>query len=493
MIAERADVLKLLVTGGDDRLALDPVTGLNMYGYGAMPVPGDLAFSSSTASTISARSFAAVCERFDRLRTEIATGNASAIYACEIEYVRDRLRHAFGLAKPEADIIVAASGTDLHLIVAAMMRARHGRPVVTLSLTGSETGSGVGFAAGGRHAMPHPVSGRCVQKGEPIADDTGLASLAFAVRDADGELRPDECVAADLVDAIERAIGEGMHCILVATDVSKTGLIAPDLATVFALKAHFDGQLDILVDACQLRTAPETIRAYLNRGCLVAITGSKFVAGPIFSGALLVPAALAIDLKAAPLIAGLGDYSGSGDWPFDWTSAKLLPRRRNFGLLLRWQAALVELEAILDRHPLKLSWVAMRFADAVETRLKSDPRFAAIPSRRLDRSVLGLAGGPDVTPTIFPFVLKRGGRLLSAPEMTTVYQQLAAAGVRLGQPVAVGSRDGEPIAALRLCLSAPLISAAADTEGALGGLVADAMIALDRAAELSEARAADVA
>jgi hypothetical protein len=77
--------------------------------------------------------------------------------------------------------------------------------------------------------------------------------------------------------------------------------------------------------------------------------------------------------------------------------------------------------------------------------------------------------------------------------MTTVYQQLAAAGVRLGQPVAVGSRDGEPIAALRLCLSAPLISAAADTEGALGGLVADAMIALDRAAELSEARAADVA
>ena len=99
MIADRAHVLTMLVSGGDDRLALDAASGLNMYGYGASPVSGDLAFSSSTASTISTRSFAAVSARFATLRTEIATGNATTIYAAEVEIVRDRLRQAFGLAK----------------------------------------------------------------------------------------------------------------------------------------------------------------------------------------------------------------------------------------------------------------------------------------------------------------------------------------------------------------------------------------------------------
>jgi hypothetical protein len=190
---------------------------------------------------------------------------------------------------------------------------------------------------------------------------------------------------------------------------------------------------------------------------------------------------------------GLGDYSGSGDWPLNWEAAKSLPRRRNFGLLLRWQAALVELEAMLDRHPLKLGWVTMRFADAVETRLKSDPRFVSIPSRRLDRSAIGLTSGHDLTPTIFPFFLARGGKILSAQEMSAIYLQLAAVGVRLGQPVAIGQRDGQPAAALRLCLSAPLISAAADCETGLDRLVRDAMTALDRAGDLAEARAAEVA
>jgi hypothetical protein len=341
--------------------------------------------------------------------------------------------------------------------------------------------------------MPHPVSGRDVVKGDAIFADAPLAAMAVPVREADGELRPDEAIAAELADRIESAIVAGGHCVLVATDVSKTGLIAPDLATVFALKRHFGGHLDILVDACQLRISPETLRAYLAQEWFVAITGSKFIAGPIFSGALIVPAALSAALKTAELPGPLGDYSGSGDWPLDWPSARLLPRRRNFGLLLRWQAALVELEALLSRHPLKLGWVIMRFADAIESRLKSDPRFLPIPSRRLDRSALGLTSGYDLTPTIFPFLLRRGAALVAAPEMTAIYQELARQGIRLGQPVALGVRDGQPIAALRLCLSAPLVTAACEDEQALVGLIADAMTALDRAAALIRSRAAQLA
>jgi hypothetical protein len=498
MIADRAEVLKILVSGGDDRLVLDPYTGLNMYGYGAAPAPDDLTFNSSTASTISPHAFAAVCETFGRLRREVTTGDAVAIYAREMDQVRDRLRNALGIYRDAADVILAASGTDLHLIVASLMHGRHDRPVLTLSLTGSETGSGVGLAASGRHAMPHPVSGRPVKKGDLLGNGANLNAFALPVREDGGELRSDAAIAADLFRAIETAIGDGMQCVLIATDVSKTGLIAPDLDTVFALKSHFGDRLDILVDACQLRLAPETVQAYLAKNCLVAVTGSKFLAGPIFSGALLVPMALAQDLKSVAACSGLGDYSGDGDWPAGWTAGKSLPKRRNFGLLLRWQAALVELEALLTRHPLKLGWVSMAFAEAVQSRLKSDPRFETIPSRRLDRSALGLATSHDLTPTIFPFLLRRGGQVLDTAEMTAIYQALANGvgalpRVRLGQPVALGKRGGQPISALRLCLSAPLLTAACESQQTLDRLIANGMRALDRAADLASARSAKVA
>jgi hypothetical protein len=498
MIADRTDVLNILVSGGDDRLTLDPRSGLNMYGYGAAPQPDDLTFNSSTASTISARGFAAVCETFDRLHPEVATGNCTAIYVRETDLVRDRLRSALGIGRGEADIVLAASGTDLHLIVASLLRGLHDRPVLTVSLTGSETGSGVGLAASGRHAMPHPVSRRLVTKGEPLASEVGLTSFAVHVRDESGDLRPDADIAEDLLQAIHTAIAAGQHCVLVATDVSKTGLIAPDLETVFTLKTRFGDRLDILVDACQLRVAPETIQAYLARGCLVAVTGSKFVAGPIFSGALIIPSALAADLKTASVGSGLGDYSGSGDWPEDWQAAKCLPNRRNFGLLLRWQAALVELEALLAYHPLKIGWVSMTFANAVQSRLRIDTRFEAVAGRQLERSVLGVPGSYDLTPTIFPFLLRRCGSLVSANEMTSVYQQLAAGSpgtprVRLGQPVALGQRNGQPVAALRLCLSAPLLTNACESELALDRLIADAMLALDCAADMAEGRISRIA
>ena len=57
---EREALLKCLVSGGDERLDCDVVSGLNMYGYGPAPRPSDLAFGSSTASTISAAAFAEV-------------------------------------------------------------------------------------------------------------------------------------------------------------------------------------------------------------------------------------------------------------------------------------------------------------------------------------------------------------------------------------------------------------------------------------------------
>lgn len=76
------------VSGGDERLDCDVVSGLNMYGYGPAPRPSDLAFGSSTASTISAAAFAEVESYYADLVREMETGSAAAIYEREIdEYV----------------------------------------------------------------------------------------------------------------------------------------------------------------------------------------------------------------------------------------------------------------------------------------------------------------------------------------------------------------------------------------------------------------------
>ncbi|MDE1994234.1 MAG: hypothetical protein KGI75_17150, partial [Rhizobiaceae bacterium] len=285
-----------LISGGDDRLDCDPATGLNMYGYGPRPKPKDFAFSSSTASTISAAAFAHVENDHARLTQALESQSPADLYAQEMAKTRSSLLHLIGLGAdaglPGVDAIMAASGTDIHLFAAMLLAQQDQRTLMTITLKGSETGSGVMAAAAGRHFMGRVSSGRSVAKGEQLSADRGMRHMSIDVRTADGSLRTEEDVERELRGEIELVRAAGMRCLLVVTDVSKTGLIAPSLETALRLKAHFGSMLDILVDACQFRVSTATIRAYLEREFLVAVTGSKFLAGPIFCGALLCPSGL---------------------------------------------------------------------------------------------------------------------------------------------------------------------------------------------------------
>ena len=56
---------------------------------------------------------------------------------------------------------------------------------------------------------------------------------------------------------------------------------------------------------------------------------------------------------------------------------------------------------------------------------------------------------------------------------------------QLGQPVLCGERDGVPVSALRLCISAPMLIAAQDSLMA-ETIINDATMALDYIAEISD-------
>ncbi len=118
----RDALLNCLISGGDGRLECEPATGLNMYGHGPSPRPQDLAFGSSTASTISTPAFAAVEAYYADLSREMESRPAADIYAREISsrVAVSNLLRLHGLDQnpvtfSRVDAVKATSETDIHL------------------------------------------------------------------------------------------------------------------------------------------------------------------------------------------------------------------------------------------------------------------------------------------------------------------------------------------------------------------------------------------
>ena len=83
---------QLLVRGGDPRLTLDSVSGVNEYGCAAAPSPEIWNFASSTASSISERAYArAELAREQLMRAAIMAGVEEAFDA-RIEEMREELK-----------------------------------------------------------------------------------------------------------------------------------------------------------------------------------------------------------------------------------------------------------------------------------------------------------------------------------------------------------------------------------------------------------------
>ncbi len=442
-----------LVQDGDERIALDPLTGLNSYGCGCTPDPTLLEFGSATASTISLSGFVAAREMAECMAPWIDQAPPQQdphLYALT-QHIRKRLLSCLlGVpddpvgAVPPPTLLLSASGTDA-LRQGAALCAIPGTKLAIFLLEAEESGRGVPRA---------------------LAQCPDSQVHHIPVRDTAGQLRPVATVEQALETAVSRARQAGERILLVLTDVSKTGLLAPSPACILHLQQRFGLALQVLVDACQLRLARKTLRAYLDRGCLVALTGSKFMGGPSFSGALLVP--VGHTLPPEPL-------------------ERLLQQNRLApGPLLRWIAALADMEAFA-RIPESLTQTFLaHFAGHIVRFMDQQPRMEPLPVPALDRSALFAHHGnplegahpqgtrilPAVTApplwdqeqTIFPFLLHRTiwnskGSLLGRAEMLHLFHHLPRQGLRgrLGQPVHCGQREGEAQSALRLCSSARLV------------------------------------
>jgi len=472
---------RLLGGGGDPRLASDPASGLNQYGCQSFPCPDTLSCASSTATSISQRAYdRASRARESLMRSAIAVGIDEA-FDGRVEAMRGELKVHLGLPGTGADVVFSPSGTDAQLQALFLSRARLGSGLTTIVVAADQTGSGTADTARGRHFSAVTANGTPVAKGQPVAGlGDGVASVALALFDENGNARPQAESDARVLAAVERSVANGSNVLLQIMDSSKLGWRAPSDPCLDEISRRWPDRVQVVVDACQMRLGRPRLRKYLERGYMVIVTGSKFFTGPPFSGALLVPACLSETFDATEVAQGFCEYSSRSDWPMNWPALRSrFPVRTNFGQWLRWEAALEEVRAYYS-VPDEFRMLALAtFGEGVARIIASSPSLRLLPQQQ--RPAGDSVDDEELAqPTIFPLVLQRDGHVLSPDDCRKVYRalsrdavsaeecrgepEIAATICLVGQPVVLGQSAQPAVAALRICASARLVTGAWSSE-----------------------------
>jgi hypothetical protein len=368
-VGARASVSLILAGGGDMRIWPDPVTGRNRYGTLTKPAPDEISFSSTTASNISPEGFAAAGRALGRL-----FGAASEPTVGPDQWfdeIRDTIVALLGLSGAEA--ILAASGTDAEVLTLGLAAGLAAGPITNIFIAPDETGNGVPLAAAGRHFSNLTALGETVTAGSPIEGffPDRIDVRTIAIRDEAGRPRDPAAMDREAAVMVEQELRRGRDVLLHVLDASKTGLMAVTRQTARGLAAAAPGRVRVVIDACQLRSPLAQLQRDLADGFMVTVTGSKFAGGPPFSGALLLPAAIAEEVAArGSFAAGLSDYSAALDWPaaLRYRLGFSFKSEANIGLGLRWIAALDGIASLASVNEPQQGLIIDHFARLVRER-----------------------------------------------------------------------------------------------------------------------------
>ncbi len=330
-----------------------------------------------------------------------------------------------------------------------------------------EVGSGCKEACAGEHFDQYaPFAADTVTQGERLAGFEDVVMHAVPARHADGSVVDASAAIGALIQQHE---AEAPWWVVRLVDGTKTAFTT-SLPEAAALPAR---SLTV-VDGCQTRLQPSAIKAHLDAGRILLVTGSKFMQGAAFSGAVLVPAPLVKKLVAwrllrggnvtagATLPRGMDDYFSRHEFPTELAHwREQLHGRPNQGLLARWHTALPHLEGVGSMGEARRTLLQKEWTDGVLARVAAHPTLSVaavekgIVSIKCARGGGGGGGGG-------------GGEFHDTGTLKSVYRWLtsdmsrapgaeacAAAGtvVYLGQPVKLTKDE----AVLRIAMGAELL------------------------------------
>jgi hypothetical protein len=479
---------RILTVGGDNRLFIDTHTGLNQYGCSPRPRPWAITFSSCTASSISDIGYHEAERLRQSLLSTIAGNNLSDHFIGETERIRREVATTLKLDRlPGTEVILTSSGTDGELYALYFALAGHGNGLLNILTAPNEIGSGSLPAAQGLHFDAVTPLGGSVAPGTPIKGlQSGRVRVeTLNVRRESGEIVPSQEIDLKVGTMVSQAVHKGDTVLIHLLDKSKTGLSAPGLETVRRLKEVYGDSVWGVVDAAQMRLDTDKLNSYLEQGFLVLITGSKFFTGAPFSGALVVPPAIARQVdRLPPFPVGFAQFATRYDFPPRWSYlASKLPDYPNIGLLLRWQSALWEMKAFFNTPRQKRYRAIQSFGGAVLDKIEKNPDLELIePPWRNAPEDTDMARW-DHLPNIFTFFLlkknhegkpsspltyeeaRRAYRWLNMdiarylPASANAHQRrLAAKRCHIAQPVRIRKKNGQWLAALRMAVGARLVS-----------------------------------
>jgi hypothetical protein len=422
----RRELIEAIVAGGDERMSLD-ARGWNRYFVPARQEGVIFCRGSCTCGFLVRDAYRPV----DALHRRLEAG---ADLARVREDQRRRLRTALGV-DDDVDVFFAPSGSDLCYLPGLFHRLTRGSELRTLVTACDELGSGSVLAHESRYFSQRNQLTTGNQVGAPVTTPRPRVQT-WPTRGPDGRV-------VDRRDAVVTAVASGADTAVQLVWSSKSG-VRDDPALVDEVLAR---GADVWIDLCQLRPPLDTAAQFLERGCAVMITGSKFFQAPPFCGAVLIPASAADTLRdAGGDIGGYARLFTAFDPPPSWRPlVKQLPDVLNVGLTLRWEAALAEMEAFqaLDQSNVA-STIEQWRASLVQALVDHVDTFDVI-------------SGPGDDPTIVSFRCRRRGRVLGLDELHAVYRRITSTRRSLpgyerafiGQPVESGG-----VAMLRLALGA---------------------------------------
>lgn len=386
-----------LTEGGDSRLLIGSTTGMNKYLVPPTPVLGQVCFSSCTASPVSNEGYRLAMRCYFDMETAQTSDDRAERRAAWQAKVNDKLSRYLDV-DGLADILLLPSGTDGLLLCSILLSLESsGKPVTAIVPEASETGTGVP-----RAAMRQPFDG-------PILTGQLAKAVTIPLRTPDGDVRPDDAINEDFALAARKSPGRP---VIYMTYGTKTGLVAP-LAV--------PPGIDVVVDACQLRLSPSVIKVCLRKGWPVVVTGSKYLGGPPFSGAVLLPRDRFVGIRERALAEWSQIVSAAGE------------TQTSEGTLLRWVAAIAGLDIV---RPLSTDLRNNR-TNIATCALKRVPGVMIV-----DGPTWPMTEAAAAPPEIITFAIAHPSEpstLLTSSQLRTIHAAMADRGVLLGQPVDVGS------------------------------------------------------
>jgi len=367
------DISKILISGGDDRLRLNS-DGVNYIHVGPSPTSDIVHRSSCTGTHISEKNF----KKLERIFEDI---QASKLHFSNcMENIHDRLRKIVDINK-ENSIITIPSGTDAEyvpLFLAAAYGKKFKYKQIINIITGiGEIGSNSATAAKGLYFSSPAPSGRTVDIGNKLPGILPVELISVSLRHSRSAL----FISDDRLwkKPLEKALKKIKTLILLhVVDSTKLGYRMDVIDEVSHLLRKHPEKLLVAIDSCQSRIDINRLREYLNIGCMIMITGSKFEEGPPFSGAVIIPKSITHQLKSdhfSELTPALKDYITKYDISGHMKSffQSDFSNWMNQGLMARWLCALNNWETYqnIDEY-LRIKYIH-QWTNAIKSLIKNFP------------------------------------------------------------------------------------------------------------------------